>query len=249
MTCKETRDVLNAYMDGELDSAGSLAVETHMRGCASCLGEVESLHALASAIENGSLRFKAPDHLKRKVQGAIRAANPAARSSFFYWRWASVLASLVLVAAVTWTVTTYWTRSAGETLLVNDIVSSHVRSMMANHVTDVASSNSHTVKPWFSGKLDYSPPTKDFTEQGYRLIGGRLDYLDNRPVAALVYQRSQHFINLFVWPSNETATTKEEQLARQGYNLIHWNQSGMTYWLVSELNLPELEECARLLKQ
>jgi anti-sigma factor RsiW len=249
MTCKETRDVLNAYMDGELDSAGSLAVETHMRGCASCLGEVESLHALASAIENGSLRFKAPDHLKRKVQGAIRAANPAARSSFFYWRWASVLASLVLVAAVTWTVTTYWTRSAGETLLVNDIVSSHVRSMMANHVTDVASSNSHTVKPWFSGKLDYSPPTKDFTEQGYRLIGGRLDYLDNRPVAALVYQRSQHFINLFVWPSNETATTKEEQLTRQGYNLIHWNQSGMTYWLVSELNLPELEECARLVKQ
>ena len=249
MNCKETRDLLNAYVDGELDSAGSLAVETHMRGCASCLGEVESLHALASAIENGSLRFKAPDHLKRKVQGAIRAANPAARSSFFYWRWASVLASLVLVAAVTWTVTTYWTRSAGETLLVNDIVSSHVRSMMANHVTDVASSNSHTVKPWFSGKLDYSPPTKDFTEQGYRLIGGRLDYLDNRPVAALVYQRSQHFINLFVWPSSDTATTKEELMARQGYNLIHWNQSGMTYWLVSELNVPELEDCARLLKQ
>ena len=249
MTCKETRDVLNAYVDGELDSAGSLAVETHMRGCTSCLGEVESLHALASAIENGSLRFKAPAHLKRKVQGAIRAENPPARSSLFDWRWAGVLASLVLVAAVTWTVTTYWTRSAGETLLVNDIVSSHVRSMMANHVTDVASSNSHTVKPWFSGKLDYSPPTKDLTEQGYRLIGGRLDYLDNRPVAALVYQRSQHFINLFVWPSNETATTKEEQLARQGYNLIHWNQSGMTYWLVSELNLPELEDCARLLKQ
>ncbi|PYS54654.1 MAG: hypothetical protein DMG13_07405 [Acidobacteria bacterium] len=143
----------------------------------------------------------------------------------------------------------HWTRSAEETLLVNDIVSSHVRSMMANHVTDVASSNSHTVKPWFSGKLDYSPPTKDFTEQGYRLIGGRLDYLDNRPVAALVYQRSQHFINLFVWPSDDTAAGKEEQLARQGYNLIHWNQSGMTFWLVSELNLPELEECARLLKQ
>jgi anti-sigma factor RsiW len=121
--------------------------------------------------------------------------------------------------------------------------------MMANHATDVASSNSHTVKPWFSGKLDYSPPTKDFTEQGYRLVGGRLDYLDNRPVAALVYQRSQHFINLFVWPSTENSTTKEELLARQGYNLIHWNQAGMTYWLVSELNVPELEECAQLLKQ
>ena len=121
--------------------------------------------------------------------------------------------------------------------------------MMANHVTDVASSDSHTVKPWFSGKLDYSPPAKDLTEQGFRLIGGRLDYLDNRPVAAVVYQRSQHFINLFVWPSNDPATGKEDQLARQGYNLIHWNQAGMSYWLISELNLPELTECARLLKQ
>ena len=204
-TCKETKDFLNAYVDGELDSAGSLAVETHIRACASCLTEVENLHALASAIENGSLRFKAPARLKRNVQAAIHAANPEARSSVFYWRWASVLASVVLIIAGTWAVTTQWARSSEETLLVNDIVSSHVRSMMANHVTDISSSDSHTVKPWFSGKLDYSPPTKDLTEQGFRLIGGRLDYLDNRPVAALVYQRSQHVINLFVWPSNSPA--------------------------------------------
>ena len=249
MTCKETKHLLNAYADGELDSAGSLAVETHMRSCASCLGEVGTLHGLSSAIENGSLRFKAPASLKRRVQGAIRAAKPQPRIPIFHWRWASVAASLLLVAAVSWMVTTRWAKSSEETLLVNDIVSSHVRSMMANHVTDVASSDSHTVKPWFSGKLDYSPPAKDLTEQGFRLVGGRLDYLENRPVAALVYQRSQHFINLFVWPSNEIATGKEQQLARQGYNLIHWNQAGMTYWLVSELNLPELEECARLLKQ
>src|SRR5262249_52283113 len=155
-------------------------------------------------------------------------------------RWASVLASAVLIIAVTWAVTRNWARSSEETLLVNDIVSSHVRSMMANHVTDVSSSDSHTVKPWFSGKLDYSPPTKDLTEQGFRLIGGRLDYLDNRPVAALVYQRSQHFINLFVWPSDSRDITQQEQLARQGYNLIHWTRSGMTYWLISELNLTEL---------
>jgi anti-sigma factor RsiW len=249
MTCKETKDLLNAYVDGELDSASSLGVETHMRACASCLGEVENLHGLASAIETGSLRFKAPAHLKKRVQGAVRAANPQSASLLFSWRWASMAASVVLVAALTWTATTHWTRSSDETLLVNDIISSHVRSMMANHATDVASSDQHTVKPWFSGKLDYSPPTKDLTEQGFRLIGGRLDYLDNRPVAALVYQRSQHFINLFVWPSDITATGTEKELARQGYNLIHWNQSGMTWWLISELNRPELKECARLLKQ
>src|SRR5215467_6484440 len=219
MICQETKSLLDAYVDGELDSAGSLAVETHMRGCASCLADVENLHALSSAIENGSLRFKAPARLRRNVQTAIRAANPEARASIFYWRWASVLATAVLIMALAWGVTTRWARSSGETLLVNDIVSSHVRSIMANHVTDVASSDSHTVKPWFSGGLDYSPPTKDFTEQGFRLIGGRLDYLDNRPVAALVYQRSQHFINLFVWPSSDSTTAKEELMARQGYNL------------------------------
>ena len=136
MNCRETKSLLNAYVDGELDSAGSLAVETHMRACASCLTDVENLHALASAIENGSLRFTAPARLKRNVQRAIRAANPEAGSSVFNWRWASVPASAVLIIALAWGVTTHWTRSSEETLLVNDIVSSHVRSMMANHSTE-----------------------------------------------------------------------------------------------------------------
>ena len=249
MTCNETGNLLNAYVDGELDSAGSLAVESHVRGCASCSREVENVRALVSGIENGALRFKAPPHLKRNVQAAIRKANPTARSSFFQWRWVSVAASAVLIVALTWTVTLRRTQSSEEAQLVDDIVSNHVRSMMANHITDVASSDSHTVKPWFGGKLDYSPPAKDLTEQGFRLIGGRLDYLENRPVAALVYQRSQHFINLFVWPSDRSTIKPEDQLSLQGYNVIHWTKSGMTYWLISELNLPELNECARLLKE
>jgi anti-sigma factor RsiW len=248
MTCKETKGLINAYVDGELDSAGSMAVETHMRECSSCLADASSLQGLASAIENGSLRFKAPPHLKRNVQAALRAAHPEARSPIFYWRWTSVLASAVLLVALTWTVATRQAIRSEETLLVNDIVSSHVRSMMLNHVADVPSSDSHTVKPWFAGKLNYSPPTKDLAQQGFRLVGGRLDYLDNRPVAALVYQRRLHFINLFVWPS-DSGSIRDEQLTRQGYNLIHWTQSGMTYWLVSDLNLMELSDCARLLKE
>jgi anti-sigma factor RsiW len=249
MICKESKDLLNAYVDGELDSAGSLSVEDHAQRCTSCLTDMENLRGLSSAIESGGLRFAAPPGLKRNVQAAIRAANPEVRQSFFDWRWATALASAVLVVVVGFALTTQWQKSSPEILLVDDIVSSHVRSMMANHITDVASSDSHTVKPWFGAKLDYSPPAKDLTAQGFRLVGGRMDYLDNRPVAAVVYQRSQHFINLFVWPSNNTATGREEELARQGYNLIHWNEAGMTYWLVSELNLPELRECARLLKQ
>jgi anti-sigma factor RsiW len=249
MTCQQTNSLLNAYVDGELDSVGTMAVETHIRGCASCLTDVENLHGLAAAIENGALRFKAPACLKRDVRAAIRAANPEAKSFVFYWRWASVLASAVLIIAVTWAGTAYSARSSEETLLLNDIVSSHIRSMMANHVTDVSSSDSYNVKTWFSGKLDYSPPAKDLAEQGFRFIGCRLDYLDNRSVAALVYQRSRQVINLFVWPSNSSALRGLQQLSRQGYNLIHWTRSGMTYWLISELNLTELNECARLLKE
>ena len=247
MSCGETKNLLNAYIDGELDSAGSLSIESHMQGCASCQADVERLRAVGSAIETAGLRFQAPPRLKRNVKAAIRRESPTASRSFFAWRWASAFATAVVVIVLAWTAVTRWTRSSEETQLINDIVSSHVRSMMADHITDVASTDSHTVKPWFGGKLDYSPPTKDLTEQGFRLIGGRLDYLDNRPVAALVYQRNQHFINLFVWPSNNAIA--EAQFTRQGYNLIHWTSAGMTYWLVSELNPTELNDLARLLKE
>lgn len=118
---------------------------------------------------------------------------------------------------------------------------------MADHLTDVSSSDTHNVKPWFAGKLDYSPPARDLSLQGFPLLGGRVDYLQDRPVAALIYQRNQHLINLFVWPANES--TPESRLVLRGYNLIHWEKSGMTYWLISDLNPEELTQCAGLLKE
>jgi anti-sigma factor RsiW len=248
MSCRETSDLLSAYVDGELDSAESAAVERHTHRCDLCLIEIENLRALAATIENSALRFEPSEHLKRNLQTTIQVANPLARESFLGWDWGIALASAVLLVALTWTFGTQWRKSSDERLLITEIVSSHVHSMMANHITDVSSSDSHTVKPWFSGRINYSPPTKDLTDQGFRLIGGRLDYVDNRPVAALVYRRSPHFINLFVWPSADSIH-KEAEFTRQGYNLIHWTDSGMTYWLVSELSLAELKECARLLRQ
>jgi anti-sigma factor RsiW len=113
---------------------------------------------------------------------------------------------------------------------------------MASHMTDVSSSDKHTVKPWFNGKLDFSPSVTDLTDQGFPLVGGRLDYLANRPVAALVYQRRGHFINLFIWPIAPAPDTDQKTSPRQGYHLVHWTKSEMTYWAVSDLNQRELEE-------
>jgi anti-sigma factor RsiW len=136
-----------------------------------------------------------------------------------------------------------------EAQLVGEIVSSHVRSMMVNHMADIPSSDTHNVKPWFADKLDYSPPARDLTAQGFPLIGGRMDYLENRPVAALVYRRNQHLINLFVWPTEQSRTMPETRSTVRGYNLIHWTQGGMTWWLISDLEPAQLSECAVLLKE
>jgi anti-sigma factor RsiW len=134
-------------------------------------------------------------------------------------------------------------------LLVDEIVSGHVRSLMADHLTDVASSDKHTVKPWFDGKLDFSPAVVDLADHGFPLVGGRLDYLSNRSAAALVYARQKHFINLFVWPSSREEERDARMSSRHGFNLIHWNTSETTYWVVSDLNPAELEEFAGLIRE
>lgn len=125
-----------------------------------------------------------------------------------------------------------------------ELVTSHVRALMVSHLTDVASSERHTVKPWFQGKLDYSPPVRDFTDAGFPLVGGRLDYVADRPVAVLVYRRHEHFINLFVWPASGQETQRAS--GRKGYNLLQWRESNMTYWAVSDASADDLELLRRL---
>jgi anti-sigma factor RsiW len=162
------------------------------------------------------------------------------------WVLTGLAASLVIISVLIWRlIPTGVSPSQGE-LLTQEVLSNHLRSLMPGHLTDVPSSDQHTVKPWFAGKLDFSPPVQDLSSQGFSLVGGRLDYLEGRPVAALVYQRRKHFINLFVSPTS--GEPGQQGVARQGYNLIHWTRSGMTFWAISDLNSAELQEFARLIE-
>jgi len=247
MTCGETQNLLDAYVDSELDWSSQLAIESHLQRCLLCSRVLARLKVLVSAMQRGTLKFKAPQHLKSIVLPAIGRASPAARHSFADWGWVVLAASMVVTIALSWLVTARIAKPSVDTPLMGDIVSSHVRSMIADHLTDVASSDTHNVKPWFADKLDYALPVRDLSEEGFPLLGGRMDYLENRPVAALVYKRNQHFINFFVWPANKNMP--EGRLAHRGYNLIHWEESGMTYWLISDLNAEELSECASLLRE
>lgn len=142
-----------------------------------------------------------------------------------------------------------WFGPSHEEMITREIVAGHVRSLMANHLSDVTSTDQHTVKPWFDGKLDFAPPVVNLASAGFPLVGGRLDFVDGRPVAALVYQRRLHFINLFIWPSTERQESSVVLQSREGYNILHWTRGGMTFWAISDVSADDLRSFAELLKK
>lgn len=245
----EMQDLIHAYVDGELDLVRSLEVEKHIQNCRACSITHQNIQSLRSAMGAGSLYFTPPVNLERRIHSALQGTGKSKISHrAMRWRWLSVPVSLAFIAIMIWVFEPILITPSRDNLLTESIISGHVRSLMANHLTDVSSSDQHTVKPWFNGKLDFSPPVKDLSNQGFPLVGGRLDYLENRPVAALVYRHRQHFINLFIWPSSRKSDIERKTVVRQGYNLIHWAKSGMTYWAVSDLNSSELQEFVQLVQ-
>lgn len=246
MDCKDAQKLLDSYTDRELDLVHSLEIENHLRECGACSERHESNQALRSALSNPALYFKAPADLQRKLQSSLRrSAKPEAPVRIRVWRWLNAAVPVALAAIVILIVVPLLRGPSNDEILRREIVSGHVRSLMAGHLADVASSDEHTVKPWFAGKLNFSPMVVDLKNQGFPLIGGRLDYIDNRPVAALVYQRQKHYINLFIWPTRSESDADTEMISRQGYNLFHWSKAGMTYWAISDLNHAELQEFTR----
>jgi anti-sigma factor RsiW len=243
MICREAQELIHAFVDGELDLMRNLEMEGHLRECAACAGAHERIQRVRSAVAENAPYFRPSAGLESRLRSRLRtAANTGTPRFLGRWQWAGIAAA-VLIAVLSVTVMT--SRHTGNGL-AEEVVASHVRSLMAAHLTDVPSSDRHTVKPWFNGKLDFSPPVGDFPDRGFALVGGRLDYLANRPVAALVYQRRKHVINLFVWPAPGESDSAVQQTDHQGYHLLHWTKSGMTYWAASDLNPTELQELVSL---
>jgi anti-sigma factor RsiW len=251
MTCAEpAARLLEAYLDGELDLVRSLEMERHLSGCEICSAALRSHRALRSALAEPSLRYEAPKGLEDRVRKELRkTSNDSKSRALAGWRWQALAASLPVIAVLAWALVAIPRNPSGDALVNEEVVSAHVRSLMADHLTDVPSSDRHTVKPWFNGKLDFSPEVKDLAGDGYPLVGGRLDYIGGRGVAALVYQRGNHPINVFVWPEPDARGGGDGESSIRGYNVIRWRRSAMRYCAVSDLNLPELRELARDLQR
>ena len=269
-TCEETRPWLEAYLDGELDPIHNAAIERHLRDCAACAQIQTAQQELSRALAAPGLRFAAPADLRAYIMSALRAeaggATPpeaesksgkviAFPSIFGQGRRAllAIAAAALVALGVGFTLAQFLSGGGGATgreLLAQEVVASHIRSLMAAHLADVISTDRHTVKPWFDGKLDFAPVVADFTIEGFPLQGGRLDYLDGRPVAALVYGRDKHVINLFVWPAaGEISHAAPAFLERQGYQTWHWQAEGMNFSAVSDLNAAELRAFAELARR
>lgn len=247
MTCAERETRLHAYLDGELPEGAAREVADHIAQCPHCGPWYEEQRTIRGALRDGLPTFQAPDALRARIRRELRTASEGRqRSRLQAWRWLAAAAVLVSAVGGTWS---FARRGAQAEAVADEVLASHVRSLMPGHLTDVLSSDQHTVKPWFNGRLDFSPPVPEFAESGFPLIGGRLDYVAGRPVAVLVYRRRRHMISVMLWPTGTGSSAGAAAHTEQGYHLVHWTGADFTYWVVSDLGMPELETFAARLRQ
>ena len=242
MDCTLHRHLLEAYLDGELGFERTLEVEAHLASCRSCSSEVQSWKDIRMAMRGPELYHRAPAHLEGKLRRLLPKARTERRPWFQRSIWAAGGAAFATAVLL---ITLVTNRSAGPSP-ANDLVDSHIRSLMADHLMDVVSTDQHTVKPWFDGKLDYAPPVQDFAADGYPLVGGRLDYVEGRKVAVLIYHRALHIINVYVWPAPDNGNSAISTETIHGYHVVSWRKNGFEFRAVSDLNIAELRDLARL---
>jgi anti-sigma factor RsiW len=251
MDCTENRKRLHAYIDQELDAATSWAIDEHLSACRACNALFVQQARLQSAIRAHAEYYKAPAGAAERIRAelGVAAAWPPPHRPRRERRRLTRLFELGFAlggaAIVSWILAVRLVVPGPADVLADQVIAGHARAVLTSHLVDVETSDRHTVKPWLSSKLDFSPAVKDLDAQGFRLVGGRLDYVANRPVAALVYLRRKHVIDLFVWPDETAgARLRSHRLSKHGYNLLNWTEGGMRYWIVSDLERTELEAFA-----
>jgi anti-sigma factor RsiW len=248
MNCAECEILLHALIDGELDAGHAREVEAHVATCAGCSEKLNTFRLMRAAMAGAKLKETAPASLRSRIEAALPAPSaqivearqffrPTRRSFFGGFAAGAVLSGAVAAGLV---LTVF--RSDREQTVADEVVSAHIRSLQPGHLMDVETSDQHTVKPWFDGKVDVAPPVIDLTAEGFTLLGGRLDYIDGEPVASVVYRRRKHVINLFV--ARRLGSEHAFVTARtvQGYNVRHWSDQGLDFWAVSDLDPQELGE-------
>ena len=253
MDCTRSRSRLHAYLDQELDPPSVMAIDQHLASCEECKVIFARQSELQSAVREHAAYYSAPaalaDRIRAQISGSTADTPAKALKSAPQWprlqQWFQLGAAVAATAVVSWMAAIQYNSPAEDELIAEQVIAGHARSVLTNRVADVASSDQHTVKPWLSSKLDFSPPVTDLTGAGFPLLGGRLDYLDNRPVAALVYQHRQHLINLFVWPDQRSGRSLPTQsFSKHGYNVLHWTDAGLAFWAISDLNPAEMNTFA-----
>jgi len=252
VTCENNQRLLQAYLDGELDLVRSVEFEEHLETCPDCAAELREQQALRQSLRTSNLYERAPAGLRARIQAELPAGKvkakpiPIPRRPALEW-FAVAAATLIAVFVGARMIPNIVGRRQTD-LLADEILASHIRSLQPGHLYDVESTDQHTVKPWFDGKLDFSPPVVDLASDGFPLVGGRLDYIGERDVAALIYQRRKHFINVFVWPEPVGSSSTQTTESRQGYNIIRWSRGGFQFWAVSDVNASDLAGFVQLLQ-
>jgi anti-sigma factor RsiW len=242
ITCDEARVLLHGLLDGELDAGHAREVEAHVAGCPRCAAELAQFRAMREAMAGPNLRLAAPAALRSRIEAMLpaepsRAAAPSRRSLLRGFAYGTALSAIAATGVVFMVV-----RSDQDQQVLGDVVSAHLRSLQGDHLTDVRSTDQSAVKPWFSGKVAVAPPVIDLTAQGFTLLGGRLDAIDGKPVAAIVYRRGEHVINLFVAKAASAGHTAARGEAVQGFNTQRWSDQGLHFIAISDLSNDDLRD-------
>jgi anti-sigma factor RsiW len=251
LNCELAQTTVHGYFDGELDAVRSAEFERHLENCAECQDELKNIEDLRALLRRGNLYEHASPQFRERVRKQLaQDAKPERAQVARSRRWSLVPAFGVLAAAAATVMIIFFVlQSRSQSQITAELIDAHVRSLQPGHLTDVQSTDQHTVKPWFDGKVDFVPPVSDYSEQGFPLIGGRLDVIDGHNVAGLVYSRRKHFINLFVWPYREKEPSFVTSGSRQGYNWTTWQSGDMQFCLISDAAASDLRELKDLIHQ